>query len=104
MSTSINKSFKIGYLNLRAQTGFGTTKQAQVEHFVKQHMFDILHLQEAQILEDTFENCNYITSIITNNAHNPYGTASLVANSLEPINKKLETQGRVIVFDIGVSP
>ena len=104
MSTSINKSFKIGYLNLRAQTGFGTTKQAQVEHFVKQHMFDILHLQEAQILEDSFENCDYITgnySILTNNARNPYGTASLVALSLEPRNIKLDTQGRVIVFDIG---
>ena len=49
MSTSLNKTLKIGYLNLRAQTGFGTTKQAQVEHLVKQHKFDILHLQEAQI-------------------------------------------------------
>ena len=29
------------------------------------------------------------------------GTASLVASSLEPINIKLDTQGRVIVFDIG---
>ena len=54
MSNFVNKAFKVGYLNLRAQTGFGTTKQAQVEHFVKQHIFDILHLQEeeAQILED----------------------------------------------------
>ena len=36
MLASLNKTFKIRYLNLRAQTGFGTTKQAQVEHFVKQ--------------------------------------------------------------------
>ena len=94
MSTSINKSFKIGYLNLRAQTGFDITKQAQVEHFVKQHMFDILHLQEAQILEDSFDSCDYITSnysILSNNARNPYGTASLVAISLEPRNIKLDT-------------
>ena len=98
------KSIKVGYINLRAQSGFGSPKQAQVEHFVKLEKFDILHLQEAQILEDTFENCDYITcnySIITNNARNPYGTASLVANSLEPVNIKLDTQGRVIVFDIG---
>ena len=65
MSNFVNKSFKICYLNLRAQTGFGTTKQAQVEHFVKQHMFDILHLQEAQILEYSFETCEYITSNYT---------------------------------------
>ena len=98
------KSIKVGYINLRAQSGFWSPKQAQVEHFVKLEKFDILHLQEAQILEDTFESCDYITSnysIITNNARNPYGTASLVANSLEPVNIKLDTQGRVIVFDIG---
>ena len=54
MSTFMNKSLKIGFLNLRAQTGFGTTKQLQVEHFVKQHMFDILHLQDAQVLGRLF--------------------------------------------------
>ena len=78
------KSIKVGYINLRAQSGFGSPKQAQVEHFVKLEKFDILHLQEAQILEDTFENCNYITSnysIITNNARNAYGTASLISQS-----------------------
>ena len=32
---------------------------------------------------------------------NQYGTASLVALSLEPRNIKLDTQGRVIVFVIG---
>ena len=88
------KSIKVGYINLRAQSGFGNPKQAQVEHFVKLEKFDILHLQEAQILEDTFENCSYITSnysIITNNARNQYGTASLVANSLEPVNIKMDT-------------
>ena len=81
MSNFMNKSLKIGYLNLRAQTGFGTTKQLQVEHFVKQHMFDILHLQEAQILEDSFETCEYITSnytILTNNARNPYKAQPIV--------------------------
>ena len=51
-------SIKVGYLNLRAQSGFGSPKQAQVEHFVKLEKFDILHLQEEQILEDTFENCD----------------------------------------------
>merc|ERR1711867_309250 len=100
---STNTLFKIGYLNLRAQTGFGTTKQAQVEHLVKQHKFDILHLQEAQILEDSFESCEYINSnytVLSNNARNPYGTASLVAISLEPENIKLDTQVNVCKGDI----
>ena len=77
MSNFVNKSFKVGYLNLRAQTGFGTTKQAQVEHFVKQHMFDILHLQEAQILEDSFETCDFITS-------NVWCVAVKLTNQLTP--------------------
>ena len=67
-------------------------------------MFDTLHLQESQILEDTFDSCDYITSnysILTNYARNPYGTASLVAMSLESRYIKFDTQGRVIVFDIG---
>ena len=53
---------KVGYLNLRAHSNFGIPKQAQIEYFIKLEKFDILHFQEAQILEDTFENCNYITS------------------------------------------
>ena len=55
-------------------------------------------------MEDSFETCDFVTSnytILTKNARNPYGTASLVAISLEPGNIKFDTQGRVIVFDIG---
>ena len=41
------KSLNIGYINLRAQTGFGLPKQIQVEQFLKSYKIDILHLQEA---------------------------------------------------------
>ena len=101
MDATQEKSLNIGYINLRAQTGFGLPKQLQVEQFLKSYKIDILHLQEAQILENTFEMCDFITSnyeIIANNASNPYGTASLVANSLQPTNIKVDTQGRVLVF------
>ena len=54
MSTSINKSFKIGYSNLRAQTGLVTTKQAQVEHSVKKHKY-------VQHSQPSFEIFIYIT-------------------------------------------
>ena len=55
MDATQEKSLNIGYINLRAQTGFGLPKQLQVEQFLKSHKIDILHLQEAQILENTFE-------------------------------------------------
>ena len=103
MDATQEKSLNIGYINLRAQTGFGLPKQLQVEQFLKSYKIDILHLQEAQILEKTFEMCDFITSnyeIIANNASNPYGTASLVANSLQPTNIKVDTQGRVLVFNV----
>ena len=104
MDATQEKSLNIGYINLRAQTGFGPPKQLQIEKFLKFHKIDILHLQEAHIKEDTFEMCDFITSnyeIIANNASNSYGTASLVANSLQITNIKADTQGRVLVFNVG---
>ena len=103
MNRTQEKSLNIGYINLRAQTGFELPKQLQVEQFLKSYQIDILHLQEAQIRENTFEMCDFVTSnyeIIANNAFNPYGTASLVANSLQPTNIKVDTQGRVLVFNV----
>ena len=49
MNGTKEKSLNIGYINLRAQTGFGLPKQIQVEQFLKSYKIDILHLQEAQI-------------------------------------------------------
>ena len=35
MNGTKEKSLNIGYINLRAQTGFGLPKQLQVEQFLK---------------------------------------------------------------------
>ena len=93
----------ISYLNLRGQTGLQIAKQFQVENFIKENNCDILHLQEAQIDENTFRECNFIESsfsVISNNAENKYGTASLVKNDLIVENVMCDTKGRVIIFDI----
>ena len=50
----------ISYLNIRGQTGLPIEKQYQIEEFLKQSKSDILHLQEANIDENTFSECNYI--------------------------------------------
>ena len=71
MNGTQEKSLNIGYINLRAQTGFGLPKQIQVEQFLKSYKIDILHLQKAHIRVETFEMCDFITSnyeIIANNA------------------------------------
>ena len=52
------------------------SKQVQIEQFLKIYNIDILMCQEINILEDSFENYNFINSsynIISNNASNKYG-------------------------------
>ena len=94
----------IAYLNIRGQSSFTESKQKQVEAFAKFNKCDIVHLQEAHIEDDTFSNCEFISSsynIIPNNSPSKYGTASLVRSELSPENIQFDQEGRVIVFDIG---
>ena len=91
------------YLNIKGQTGFPTEKQIQVENLLKSSNCDILHLQEINIDDDTFDQCSYIKSnysVIPNNAENKYGTASLIKNDLHAENICLDTNGRFIFFDV----
>ena len=70
---------KVGFINIRAQTGLHLPKQVQIEQFIRENNLDILHLQESNIEEETFSECKLISSsfnIIVNNSQNKYGTAS----------------------------
>ena len=94
----------IGYFNIRGQTGLPKTKQLQIESIMKQNQCDILHLQEANIEEETFSSCDFIKSsyiILENNSLNKYGTASLVKSDLQISNIKHDLEGRVLLFDVG---
>ena len=74
-----------------------------MERFIIDKKVDILHLQEARIEDGTFETCRYISSnfnVVVNNSQNNFGTASLVKNDLEVTNIGMDTEGRVIVFDV----
>ena len=102
--TSSNNILTVAFINVRGQTGLEVSKQVQIEHFLKVNNIDISNCQETNILDSTFETCNFINSsygIISNNASNKYGTCCLVSNCLQPANIKVDTSGRVIVFDIG---
>ena len=55
------KSIKVGYINLRAQSGFGSPKQAQVEHFVKLEKFDILPDVEIMVQPSSLFARNYLS-------------------------------------------
>ena len=98
-----SQTIVVAYINIRGQTGLDFSKQKQIEAFINTYKPDVLNLQEVNICNDTFNNCDKINStynIISNNATNKYGTASLVSADLQTSNIKLDTEGRAIVFDI----
>ena len=99
-----NKILSVAYLNVRGQSGITTIKQLQIESFAKLNQCNNLHLQEAHIEDETFSTCDFICSsynIIENNSINKYGTASLVKSELCAENIHCNSEGRVIVFNIG---
>ena len=103
-SSEANRFLVVAFLNIHGQSKLTEAKQVQIEDFLKYNNIDVAHLQEIKVSDDTFSECNYISSsfnIITNNAANKYGTASLVKNELSYENVKCDTSGRAIVFDIG---
>ena len=94
----------IAYMNVRGQTGMDIVKQLQIEKFLQFYKIDILHCQEINILQDSFNNCEHVTSsfnILSNNAQNKYGTCSFVSNQYQTENFKTDTNGRVLAFSIG---
>ena len=91
------------YLNVHGQTGLLVTKQKQIEDFMIRNRIDILHCQEINIDDESFSQCQYISSnfsFIQNNAINKYGTATLVRNVFSPVDIRLDTLGRAIFFNI----
>ena len=91
------------YINTRGQTKFTLEKQMQIDDLNRHYKSDIIHLQEVDVDGNVFEHCSFIKnnfSVISNNSPTGYGTLSLVKNNLTTTNVKLDTEGRLIIFDI----
>ena len=56
---AIDNIFRIGFLNIRGQTGFNHSKQVQIEKLLSKEKLDVLNLQETNCDENTFENCDF---------------------------------------------
>ena len=94
----------IGYVNIHGQSGLTSAKQSQIESFICSEKIDILHLQEINISEESFNSCPIISSsfnLIANNSPTKYGTASLLKSDLSAENIRLDPDGRMILFDVG---
>ena len=59
-----NSTLTIAYMNVRGQTGMDIVKQLQIENFLKFYKIDILHCQEINILQDSFNSCEHVTSLL----------------------------------------
>ena len=100
----VDNSICISYINTHGQSGLTESKQLQIEDFMKQYKVDIGHLQEIEICDTSFSNCNFISSsfnILSNNASNKFGTASLIRSIYSAENIQVDNKGRAIMFDIG---
>ena len=98
------KILTISYLNIRGQTGLPVVKQLQIEDFIMYNKFDVVHLQEVFINDDSFSTCDFLSTnynILPNNGPNKYSTASLVKSELTVDNVWYDTAGRVILFNVG---
>ena len=59
------------YLNIYGQTKFYDDKQLQLQEMIQKYNCDIVHLQEANISDETFRNCSFIRNnfqVISNNS------------------------------------
>ena len=104
MANLENSILTVSYMNIHGQTKLPTVKQLQIQDFIKYNKIDILQMQEINIDDETFSECDYLSSnfnLISNNSETKYGTASLVRSDLEFRNVRCDTKGRAIVFDIG---
>ena len=96
-------TLKIATLNCQGQTGITPAKALFIDNLLKRNKYNILNLQETLINEDTFGLCEYVEGqykVISNNSTNCYGTASLVKNCLKINDLRLDSEGRIIVFDL----
>ena len=103
MDSLARNNLKIAFMNIHGQSGLNDSKEKQIEDFLQRNNVDILHCQEINIDENSFNSCNFISSnyyIISNNASNKYGTATIIKNVFTAEDVRMDTLGRAIFFNI----
>ena len=93
----------VGYVNTRGQEAFSQMKILQLTDFIKQYKLDIINIQETNLSNDTFADSAFISrnfNLIYNNVMNKYGTAVLISTDIQYSNVKMDSKGRVIVYDL----
>ena len=95
-------NLKIGFINIYGQTGFRSNKVLELDNFINHHKLDVICLQETDIDQNTFSECNILRrfSLIINNSSTGYGTCTLVRKDLSVDNIIKDSDGRFISADV----
>ena len=95
-------NLKIGFINIYGQTGFRSNKVLELDNFINHHKLDVICLQETDIDQNTFSECNILRrfSLIINNSSTGYGTCILVRKDLSVDNIIKDSDGRFISADV----
>ena len=93
---------KIAFINTYGQSGLSDQKLLEIESFIENNRLDIVCLQETDVREDTFLQCNILNRFepIINNNKSGYGTCTLVRKNFTPENVIKDTEGRLISVDV----
>ena len=89
-------------LNCRGQTRLNVSKQLQIEDLIRLYQIDVLLCQEIKIEEDSFNECDFISSsynIFSSKSQNEYGMAILIKNTLQVENINFGCGNRIISVD-----
>ena len=95
-------SLKIGFINIYGQTGFSSSKVLEFENVIEYNKLDVVCLQETDIDQNTFSECNILRKYIPiiNNSSTGYGTCTLVSKVLSVDNIIKDSDGRFISVDV----
>ena len=94
---------KLAYINIYGQSGLTNQKLLELDNFIQKHRLEIVCLQETNISENTFDECNYIYrnfQVIPNNNKSGYGTCTLVKKDFNVSNILKDSDGRVLCLDV----
>ena len=74
----------------------------ELDNFINHHKLDVICLQETDIDQNTFSECNILRrfSLIINNSSTGYGTCTLVRKDLSVDNIIKDSDGRFISADV----
>lgn len=94
---------KVAFINVYGQSGLAYQKLLELENFIQKYKLEIVCLQETDISQNTFLECNFISrnfKVEYNNSKSGFGTCTLVKKDFCVTNVMKDCDGRILSLDI----